>query len=79
MQAAHQTFDAVSALGTSFTQTRLAMQPGKRVPFRGLSVENVYFSMLDVDMTGTFHWPRSPPSSSPPTWTRCFWCTGSRT
>jgi pimeloyl-ACP methyl ester carboxylesterase len=60
-QAAHGTFAAVSALGSSFTQTRLALQPGKRHPFRGLPMKDVYAAMGDVDFVASFHWPEEPP------------------
>ena len=59
-QAAHGTFAAVSALGSSFTQTRLALQPGRRHPFRGLPMEQVYAAMGDVDFVASFHWPEEP-------------------
>jgi pimeloyl-ACP methyl ester carboxylesterase len=60
-QAAHDTFAAVAALGSSFTQTRLALQPGRRPPFRGDGMPAVYAGMGDVDFAASFHWPEEPP------------------
>jgi pimeloyl-ACP methyl ester carboxylesterase len=60
MQAAHGTFAAMGALGSSFTQTRLALQPGRRHPFRGLPMEQVYAAMGDVDFVASFHWSEEP-------------------
>lgn len=60
-QAAHGTFAAVSALGSSFTQTRLALRAGKRHPFRADGVEAVYAGMGDVDFAASFHWHEEPP------------------
>ncbi|RBY85281.1 alpha/beta hydrolase [Blastococcus sp. TF02A-26] len=60
-QAAHDTFAAVAALGSSFTQTRLAVRPGARQPFRGDGMAAVYAGMGDVDFTASFHWPEEPP------------------
>jgi pimeloyl-ACP methyl ester carboxylesterase len=59
-QAAHETFDAISALGSSFTWTRLELQPGKRRPFRARPMGDVYAALADVDMTASFHWHEEP-------------------
>lgn len=59
-QAARGTFAAVAALGSSFTWTRLALQPGKRQPFRAAPMEAVYAAMGDVDFAASFHWHEEP-------------------
>ncbi|WP_091942019.1 hypothetical protein [Trujillonella endophytica] len=61
-QAAHSTFAGVAALGSSFTQTRLALQPGRRHPFRAAPMEEVYAAMGDVDFVASFHWHEEPPA-----------------
>jgi hypothetical protein len=60
VQVTHGSFAAICALGASFTQTRLAMLPGKRWPFRGLPMNDLYLAMADLDMAATFHWPDEP-------------------
>ncbi|WP_156036326.1 alpha/beta hydrolase [Blastococcus sp. URHD0036] len=60
-QAAHGTFAAVGALGSSFTQTRLTGRPGSRPAFRGDGMDAVYAAMGDVDFVASFHWPEEPP------------------
>lgn len=61
MQSAHATFDAVGLLGSSFTQTRMALLPGKRHPFRQEPIAAVYRSLAhDVDRRASFHGDDEP-------------------
>ncbi len=60
-QAQFGTFDAVAALGSSFTQTRLALRPGARRPLRNAPPERLLAAALqDSDLAATFHWPEEP-------------------
>lgn len=60
-QANHGTFDAVVALGSSFTQTRLALKSGLRYPLRNAPVESLLAAASrNSDREATFHWPDTP-------------------
>jgi pimeloyl-ACP methyl ester carboxylesterase len=60
-QANHATFDAVGALGSSFTQTRLARRPGARYPVRNVPPAQLLAAGAgDADMQAAFHWPDEP-------------------
>jgi pimeloyl-ACP methyl ester carboxylesterase len=59
-QADHETFDGVAFLGSSFTQTRLALKPGARPPSRDAPPVDVMRSAMDADMLACFHWPETP-------------------
>lgn len=59
-QADHAVFDGVAFLGSSFTQTRLALKPGRRYPRRDASPEEVARSAMDADMLACFHWEETP-------------------
>jgi len=62
-QANHETFDAVGALGSSFTQTRLALRPGARYPVRNVSARELRdASVAAADMQASFHWRDEPPA-----------------
>jgi pimeloyl-ACP methyl ester carboxylesterase len=60
-QAAHVTFDAVAALGSSFTQTRLALKPGRRYPPRDADLATLMAAVQeDSDMLASFHCAGTP-------------------
>jgi pimeloyl-ACP methyl ester carboxylesterase len=60
-QAEHETFDAIAALGSSFTQTRLALKPGRRYPRREEGPAAIMRSVAeDVDMLASFHCAATP-------------------
>jgi pimeloyl-ACP methyl ester carboxylesterase len=60
-QAEHGAFDGVAALGTSFTQTRLGLKPGRRYPPRDADLATLQAAVqTDSDMVGCFHWPETP-------------------
>ena len=59
MQANHATFDGICALGSSFTQLRGELPPGKRRPFRALPSKVVH-SWRHVDEAASFHWREEP-------------------
>lgn len=60
-QALFGTFDGIALLGSSTTQTRLALQPGRRYPLRNCSpAELMEAVMRDSDMTACFHWEETP-------------------
>jgi alpha-beta hydrolase superfamily lysophospholipase len=60
-QAAYETFDAIAALGSSFTQTRLALKPGRRYPPRDADIATVMAAVQeDCDMLASFHCAGTP-------------------
>jgi pimeloyl-ACP methyl ester carboxylesterase len=59
MQANHDTFDGICALGSSFTQVHIVMAPGKRRAFRAQPAAG-YQSAGEADMTRVFHWDDEP-------------------
>lgn len=60
-QAEHGTFDAIGVLGSSFTQTRLMLLPGRRYPARDAEREVLLRgAQMDTDMWAAFHWPDEP-------------------
>jgi pimeloyl-ACP methyl ester carboxylesterase len=60
-QANHETFAALGILGSSCTQTRLTLLPGRRYPIRNAPMETVFKTALaDCDMPTCFHWPEEP-------------------
>jgi pimeloyl-ACP methyl ester carboxylesterase len=62
-QGNHGTFDAIAILGSSFTQTRLALLPGRRYPVRNAAPDVVVrAAQTESDMTVAFHWPEEPPA-----------------
>jgi pimeloyl-ACP methyl ester carboxylesterase len=61
MQANHDTFDGICALGSSFTEVHMVMAAGKQRTFRAQAAAGV-LSAGDADMTRAFHWEDEPPA-----------------
>jgi pimeloyl-ACP methyl ester carboxylesterase len=60
-QAMCQTFEAIGILGSSFTQTRLALLPGHRYPGRYVEPATLMRkAQTDTDLAASFHWADEP-------------------
>jgi pimeloyl-ACP methyl ester carboxylesterase len=60
-QAEHGTFEAIAILGSSFTQTRLALLPRRRYPARDAERDVLLRgAQVDTDILAAFHWPDEP-------------------
>lgn len=60
-QALYAPFAAVAMLGTSFTQARVAVKPGRRWPPRNAELPVLLAAFReDSDVPACFHWPETP-------------------